>query len=263
MNLTGRFGSQDQEQGGTLLNSKSNRVDRTLGVDGRYLVAGWNLESRFSVANTRSEYPARALTKGRPGGYGESLKVAMIDATVSRSLTRKITLRANGSVSLSSYRYYVIVDYPNPPVDRDQYRQSYRIEGQYSGSARFNSGLVLDVTRNVLVNLRAGSTASNNEATSYRAEWRWSYRMLPGLTATQNNSIGADYIALQLPSHERPALAGLQLFHQPERRVLAAFHGGHPPQRPAPAQRHLHPVPDGYFYLSRSEENDTYTLWRA
>ena len=155
--------------------------DLGFGLDGRFLLAGWNLESRFSLTNSRSEYPTRAAT----GGYGESLKVATIDGTLSRKLTRKILLRATGSVSLNSYRYFIIGNYPNPPVNRDQYRQNYRIETQYSGSTRFNSGLVLDVTRNLLVNLRAGSTASNTEASAYRAEWRWSYRMLPGLTATQ------------------------------------------------------------------------------
>jgi hypothetical protein len=255
VNTTGRYGSQDQAQGGTL-NSTSSRRDLGFGLDGRFLLAGWNLESRFSLVNTRSEYPTRAAT----GGYGESLKVATIDATLTRNLTRKILLRANGGVSLNSYRYFVIGNYPSPPVDRDQYRQSYRIETQYSGSARFNSGFTLDVTRNVLVNLRAGSTSSNTEATSYRAEWRWSYRMLPGLTATQNNSISADYMHFNfLPTSDRLSLdysmaTSLNAVLTPRLTVDVRHNAKH-----QPSGTYTQFI-DGLYYLSRSEVNDNSTL---
>ena len=255
VNATGRYAAQDQEQGGTL-NSTSSRRDVAFGLDGRFLLAGWNLESRFSVSNTRSEYPTRAAT----GGYGESLKVATIDATLTRNLTRKILLRANGGVSLSSSRYFVIGNYPNPPVDRDQYRQNYRIEAQYNSSTRFNSGFVLDVTRNVLVNLQAGSTASNTEATAYRAEWRWSYRMLPGLTATQSNSISADYTHYNfLPTNDRLSLdynmaTSLNAVLTP-RFTIDIRHNA----KRQPSGTYTQFV-DGIYYLSRSEVNDNSTL---
>ncbi len=255
VNATGRYGAQDQEQGGTL-NSSSSRKDLGFGLDGRFLMAGWNLESRFSLANTRSEYPTRAAT----GGYGESLKVATIDGTLSRKLTRKILLRATGSVSLNSYRYYIIGDYKNPPVDRDQYRQNYRIETQYTGSTRFNSGLVLDVTRNLLVNLRAGSTASNTEATAYRAEWRWSYRLLRGLTATQNNSISADYMHFNYtPTNDRLSMdystaTSLNAVLSPRFTMDVRHNAKHQPS--GTYTQFL----DGLYYLSRSEVSDNSTL---
>jgi len=255
LNATGRYGTQNQEQGGTL-NSTSGRQDLGFGLDGRFLLAGWNLESRFSLTNTRSEYPNRATT----GGYGESLKVATIDATLTRSLTRKILLRASGGVSLNSYRYYLIGMYPNPPVDHDQYRQNYRIESQYTGSARFNSGLVLDVTRNVLVNIPAGSTTSNSVANSYRAEWRWSYRLLPGLTATQNNSLSADYIHFNyLPASDRLSLdfstaTSLNAVLSPRFTMDVRHNLKHQPGGTYTE------FPDGISYLSRSEVNDNSTL---
>ncbi len=255
LNVTGRYGSQDQAQGGTL-NSTSSRQDLSFILDGRFLLAGWNLESRFSLANTRSEYPTRAAT----GGYGESLKVATIDATLTRNLTRKILLRATGAVSLYSYRYFVIGNYPNPPVPRDQYRQNYRIESQYNSSTRFNSGVVLDVTRNVLVNLRTGSTASNTEATAYRAEWRWSFRMLPGLTASQNNAISADYMHYNfLPTSDRLSLnystaTSLNAVLSPRFTIDLRHNAKH---RPSGTYTQF---VDGLYYLSRSEVNDDYTL---
>jgi hypothetical protein len=255
VNATGRYGAQDQAQGGTL-NSTSSRRDLGFGLDGRFLLAGWNLEGRFSLTNSRSEYPTRAAT----GGYGESLKVATIDATLSRNLTPKILLRATGGVSLNSSRYFIIGNYPNPPVDRDQYRQNYRIETQYTGSTRFNSGLVLDVTRNLLVNLRAGSTASNTEASSYRAEWRWSYRLLPGLTATQNNSISADYLYFVFtPTSNRLSLdysmaTSLNAVLTP-RFTMDIRHNA----KYQPSGTYTQAV-DGLYYLNRSEVTDNSTL---
>lgn len=255
VNATGRYGTQNQEQGGTL-NSTSGRKDLGVGLDGRFLLAGWNLEGRFSLTNGRSEYPTRAAT----GGYGESLKVATIDGTLSRNLTRKILMRANGSVSLNSYRYFIIGNYPNPPVDRDQYRQNYRIEAQYSGSTRFNSGLVLDVTRNLLVNLQAGSTASNTRASTYRAEWRWSYRLMPGLTATQNNSVSADYMHYVFtPTNDRLSMdystaTSLNAVLTPRFTMDIRHNAKH-----LPSGTYTQFV-DGLYYLSRSEVNDNVTL---
>jgi hypothetical protein len=259
VNLTGRYGAQDQEQGGTL-NSRTNRHDLGLGVDGRFLLRGWNLESRFTLTRSRSEYPTRALTKGVLGGYGESLKVATIDATLSRNLGKKLVLRATGGVSLSAYRYFIIATYPNPPVDRDQYRQNYRIETQYTSSTRFNSGVSLDVSRNLLVNLRAGSTSSNNVASSYRAEWRWSYRMLPGLTASQNNAVSADYTDYDfLPQSNRLTMdyttaTSLNAVVSPRFSIDVRHNARH---QPAGTYTRF---ADGLDYLSRSEVNDNYTL---
>ena len=258
VNATGRYASQDQTLGGMAnsLNSSSSRQDLGFGLDGRFLLAGWSLESRFSLTNSRSEYPTRAAT----GGYGESLKVATIDATLSRKLTPKILLRATGAVSLNSYRYYIIGSYPTPPVNRDQYRQNYRIETQYNSSTRFNSGLVLDVTRNLLVNLQAGSTASNTEASSYRAEWRWSFRLLPGLTATQNNSISADYMHyIYTPTNDRLSMdygtaTSLNAVLTPRLTLDVRHNAKH-----QPSGTYTQFI-DGLYYLSRSEVNDNYTL---
>jgi len=255
LNVSGRYGSQDQAQGGAL-NSQSSRVERGFSIDGRYLLMGWSLESHFSNGRTVSEYPTRDVS----GGYGERLVAPSFDATVTRNLTQKMLLRATGSVGLSSYRYYIIGSYKSPQVDRDQYRQNYRIEAQYNMSSRFNSGVALDVTRNVLVNIPAGSTASNNEASSYRAEWRWSFHVMPGLTATQNNSIGADYMHYNfLPSGDRLSLSyntvtSLNAVLSPRFTVDIRHNARH---QPAGAYTQL---ADGLYYLSRSEVSDNYTL---
>jgi hypothetical protein len=192
LTIGGSLTSQDQNQGG-LLNSRTGRRGRTLNLNGRYLLLGWGLESRFSLGRTRSDYPTKAITNKTMVGYGESLRVASFNATATRNFGPRISVKLEGNVNLNSYRYFLIGDYPNPPVNRDQYRQEYRIDGQYNVSKRITSGLALDVSRNVLVNITAGSTSSNDEVNAYRAEWRWNYHMMPGLTASQNNAIEADY----------------------------------------------------------------------
>jgi len=260
LNATGRFGDQ-QQASGTVLNSRSSRKDLALGLDGRYLLRGWNLDGRFSLGTTRSEYPARAVTAGGATvGYGESLKVATIDVTLSRNLTPKIVVKANGNVSLNAYRYYLFGNYPNPPANKDQYRQGYRLEGQYRFSDRFDSGLALDVSRNVLVNIPAASTGGNNEVRSYRAEWQWNYRMLPGLTATQRNTITADYTHYNFtPGNDRlsldySTLTRLNAVFSP-RFTLDVTHNS----RTQPSGTYTL-FPDGNFYLSRSDRSEDYTL---
>lgn len=192
LGLSGHIGSVQQAQGTGVsyqLGGESTRRDQNLGLDGRYVWAGWSLDGHFSLAGAISEYPNRAAT----GGFGESLFVRTIDGTLTRPFGTRFTFKANGDVSLSSYRYYSIGSYPTLPVNNDQYRQSYRIEGLYSPLAVFNTALALEVIRTLAINLPAASTASNNEDRTYRAEWRWSYRLLPMLTATQRNLITADY----------------------------------------------------------------------
>jgi hypothetical protein len=99
--------------------------------------------------------------------------------------------RAVGHVSLNTYRYFSLGG--DTPIPRDQYRQSYRLEGTYTYSQNINTNLAIDVARSLFVNIPSASTGANNEVRTYRAEWRWTYRLLPGLTANQSNQIIADY----------------------------------------------------------------------
>ena len=50
------------------------------------------------------------------------------------------------------------------------------------------------VSKNKLINIPSASTGSNNNTRSYRAEWHWTCRLLEGLTATQRNTLSADYL---------------------------------------------------------------------
>jgi hypothetical protein len=255
VNVSGRTSTQSTEQGGTT-NSQSSRDERGLNADGRYLLAGWNLEGRFGLSDTRSEFPTRSVD----GGYGESLRVATIDATMSRKFTGRLRLRATGSVSLNASRYYTIGRYKSTPANKDNYRQYYKIDLQYTPTQGISSSVGLSTTRNVLVNIPAASKSANNEVRSYDVEWRWSYRILPGLTASQSNTVGADYTHYYyLSTSDKLALdyniaTTLNAVLSPRFSLDIRHSTRHQPSGT------YGPLADGITYLSRSEVNDNYTL---
>lgn len=255
LNVTGRTSSQSTQQGGTT-NSRSSRDERGVTLDGRYLILDWSLESRFGLSETLSEFPTRTVD----GGYGESLRVATFSASASRKLGAKLRLRASGDVSLNASRYYRIRDYKSTPTNKDTYRQYYKVDLQYAASAGVSSSVGLSVTRNVLVNIPAASKSANNELRSYDVEWRWSYRILPGLTASQSNTVGADYTHYYyLPTSDKLSLdysvsTTLNAVLSSRFSLDVRHSARHQPSGT------YGPLADGITYLSRSEVNDNYTL---
>jgi hypothetical protein len=182
--------------------AQSHRTN-TISADGRYVLWGFGLEGRFAIDGGRSELPQASPT----GGYAEDMTNRMLEGGFTRQVFGRLTTRVNARIGLVTYRYRVIGSYGTPPTNRDEAQQSYRIDGTYTFSANFNSGISLNVNRNRLVNLPAASAAANYTLRSYRAEWRWTYRLLRGLTATQRNSMGANYSVYQfLPENDRLGL---------------------------------------------------------
>jgi hypothetical protein len=221
------------------------------------------LDSRFSLGSTRSEYPTRAFHQPDSvlGGYGEAVTAATFDISASRNLGKRLLLKATGNVSLNAFRDFIIIAYKNLPVNHDQYRQEYRLDAQYTMSPRFNSGVALDVTRNVLVNIPAKSTGANNEVRNYRADWRWSYRMMPGLTASQSNSIEAEYkhYNFKPPGNDQASLGyssstTLNAVLSPRFTMDIRHNLQHQPKGTYTL------FPDGLYYMSRTEVSDNYTL---
>jgi hypothetical protein len=203
LNVLARDG-RTRQLSGQLFGAETRRRDRSIGYVARYALAGWAIDHDFTLTRTRSEFPLRDTT----GGYGESLYVRSVGATLGRNIGARIVAKATGRVTLSSFRYFLLGHYRSPPIDHDQYIQNYRMEALYTQSERFNSAVVLEVTRTLFINLPSSSTAANNEDRTYRAEWRWSYRLLSGLTANQRNSISADYLLYNfLPENNRLSLS--------------------------------------------------------
>jgi hypothetical protein len=193
ISFNGRLGGTRQLQATGVpgqFGSESTRHDVGGGAEGRYAWGQWALDGHFTLAGAITEFPHRDAT----GGYGESLFVRTVAGTLTRPFGSRLTAKASGEVSLSSYRYYSIGAYKTLPTNNDQYRQSYRIEGLYGPSPRFNTSVALEVIRSLAINIPQASTAGNNEDRSYHVEWRWTYRLLPMLTATQRDLVTSDYI---------------------------------------------------------------------
>jgi hypothetical protein len=257
--VTAHLGNVQQAQGTGVsyqLGGESTRRDQGVGADGRYVLSGWSLEGHFSLTAALSKYPNRVAT----GGFGESLFVRTVDATLTRPFGSRFTFKANGNVSLSSYRYFPIGTYPTLPVNNDQYRQSYRIEGIYNPQPVFNTGVAFEVIRSLAINLPASSTASNNEDRTYRAEWRWTYRLLPMLTATQRNLITADYLFYNYsPDNNRLSL---------DYSIVTALNAALTPRlsvdlthnsRLQPSGAYVTQI-DGQEAFAKADENKNYTL---
>jgi hypothetical protein len=172
----------------TALNGPSTRSTNGLALESNTTYGGFGVESRFTTDFTATESPQLSAA----GGYGGRSNVRALEGTVSRSLGR-FNARVNSRISLNSYRFEAIGSYGTPPISRDEARQSYRMEGSYAFSQDFTSGITLEVDRNQLVNIPSASTGTNNTLRSYQAEWRWTYRLFAGLTATQRNTLGANY----------------------------------------------------------------------
>lgn len=245
--------SQDN---GTVLNGRSSHRDTGWGADGRYLWQGWTGEGHFSYGVVRDEFPSRSLT----GGYGDRASTASADGRLSRGFGVRFVLQASGRVSLTRSKYYLIGFYSNPPIDNDQYQQNYRLEGLYTVSDALNSALALDVTRVLALNLASVSSSSNNETDTYRAEWRWTYRLLAGLTATQRNALSANYLKYNyLQSSNRLSLdystvTTLNAVLSPRLTIDITHNADFQPSGS------YGPLPDGVTYLSRSDETRNYQL---
>ena len=200
VSLTQRLGHNDQV---TALNGPSSRNSNGLSLESRTTWWGWGLESRFQSDFAHAETPQASST----GGYGERATTRQLEGTLTRRLFGHLNTRVNARIGLNSYRYEVIREYETPPISRDQAQQSYLIEGTYVFTEELNSGVSLEVARNQLVNIPSASAAANNTLRTYRAEWRWTYRLLSGLTATQRNTLGANYTSYNfLAGADRVAL---------------------------------------------------------
>ena len=203
LNITERLG-RSASASATNLSSLNRRGEQSFNLQGRYRLDNWFLDASFDNSYSNTQFPQRSAA----GGYGDKSDSRVVQATATRTFGSRFTFKADGRVGLTSSRYYIIGSYPNPPVDRDQYRQSYKLDGQYNRSQRMSTGVSLETIRDQFVNIPSASTGANNETRSYRSEWRWTYHLLRGLTATQRNQLSADYVAYNfLPVNNRLSLS--------------------------------------------------------
>lgn len=236
--------------------SRNTRRDDSFSANGRFLLWGWSLQSNFTNGFGNSQFPTRSDS----GGYSEFLHSRNLDGTLSRQLTSRISAQISASIGLTSYRYSVIGKHPTLPVSRDQWRQSWRAKGSYAPSTRFSTSLSLDVSKARLINIPSASTGTNNGTRSYRSEWSWSYRLLPGLTAVQVNSISADYLEYRFfPDNNRltmdfGSVTTLNAIVTPRLNISMTHN-----TRQTPGGNYAL-YPDDLYYFERADESENSSL---
>ena len=203
VNLSGSLGHS--------LVSLGTRDDKGGHATARWLLHGVAIDANYSDARTASNYPAvLGISKtdtvvtgpdtvfthhfvAKAFGYIENSTTRNADITFTRNFSRKLTGKLNGTINLTRSRYNLTYPGAATPVPRDNYNQSYRGDVLYTQSEKISTGLNLTVSLVRGINIDPKSTSSNTDTRSYRGEWRWSYRLLPGLTVAQTNQIVADY----------------------------------------------------------------------
>ena len=181
LNLVGNLGTNSSLQG--------ELHDKGWKAQGRWVSGLWQLDADGGNTVRLSERPRRS----GGGGYDEHQNDRQASATLERPFGRRLTGRLKGDIGLSQFRSTATADSATPPTPRDSYRQSYRIETIYVPTETFNTAVALEVSLIRSINLPSTSTSNNTDTRSYRAEWRWSYRLLRGLTAAQTNTVQSDY----------------------------------------------------------------------
>ncbi|MFN8589332.1 MAG: hypothetical protein U0704_16190 [Candidatus Eisenbacteria bacterium] len=180
LNLTGNLGKSKTQSG--------VRTDHGAKAALRWSLFEWAVDANAGQTNTRQD-----MTRQRGGGgYIERTTSRNAQTQATRSFGR-FTTKLTAEINLGRYRYSTTSDSATPPATRDSYRQSWRVDGIYTPSERFTTNLALDVSLTRAINLERRASSSNTDTRSYRGTWIWNYRLLRGLTATQTNSISADY----------------------------------------------------------------------
>ena len=182
LNLSGNAGTSTSLTG--------MRDDMGFRAQARWAQGLWALDADYSHLIRDSEFLRRATSPA----YRDDGDDNTASGQLTRPFGRRFTTKLSGNISLSQARPTPLEPNTTPPTTpRDTYRQSYRIEGVYTANERLNSGLALEVGLFRSINLPASSTSNNTDTRSYRGEWRWSYRLMRGLTASQTNTIVSDY----------------------------------------------------------------------
>ena len=166
------------------------RDDLGFRAQARWVRGVWALDADFANLTKTSEF----LRRGNSPAYRDDGDDHQASGQLTRPFGRRLTTKLSGNISLSQSRPAALEPGTSPPTTpRDNYRQSYRVEGLYTANERLNSGLALEVALTRSINIPAASTSNNTDTRSYRGEWRWSYRLMRGLTASQTNTIVSDY----------------------------------------------------------------------
>lgn len=143
-------------------------------VSMNYLIRGWNIQGRFSLRHQNKTTRTRAL-----------------DGTLLRRLSSRIDLKGTANIELSSTGRF---EGGVSVIDADRSVRGYRLETSYNTANKLTMAAAFGLSREARVFVPSNVSNTTTDSRRYLAEWRWSYRLLPGFTATQRNEVSANYV---------------------------------------------------------------------
>ena len=133
------------------------------------------------------------LTRRDPG-WVESNLTRRFDLTMGKILSRTLTSRFNGTVTLTRRRYKDFVSElvgTTPPSDQDNRRLRGSLNLTYRPSPKFDTGLTAGVEENEIVALARTASINNTRQRTYSVVWNWTARPGSSWFVTQYNSATA------------------------------------------------------------------------
>ncbi len=153
-------------------------------------LGGTKLESRTSFERDRNVYgsgPDVPISVLSQAGY---LYLRSLSGRLTRSLGRKLSAAASGSISLRSYQFD---DTENNVDDRDMLNQEIGLDLTYTPSKKYTTGVGVSKRVDRIVYISSEKSSNNREGETYTVSANYTYRMSPTTSISQNARMSADY----------------------------------------------------------------------
>jgi hypothetical protein len=205
LDLGWRIGNSSSENT-TLFTTNNSGDNSALTAAARLdLPLGVTMQANFTSSEDDSRYPKRDFPRG---GYGQNQVRHVLGGTVNLPVSAFFTLAVETDIELTSLRFSRLGNPLTIPGASDNASQFYKLTIiPPDARQRLSNTIWFKAARSQQVNLAAASEAGNTDERTYTANWSWTYLLLPGLAANQNNSLIADYTSFPfLPTSNNVSL---------------------------------------------------------
>jgi hypothetical protein len=205
-----------------------------------YLLRGWSLQGRFSLRH-----------------QNKTTRTRSIDGTLLRRLSQRIDLKGTANMELTSTGRF---ERGVSDIDSDRGVRGYRLEAAYNSGNKLTTATAFGLSREERVYVPSNVSNTTTDTRRYLAEWRWSYRLLPGFTATQRNEISANYVTKRFLADKGTVFLNYSSFTTlnailTPRLTINVNHE----VRKQPSGDYSQ-FPDGIYYYSPADETQTYRI---
>ena len=150
----------------------------------------WGMSPQMTYDNSVND---NDRTRSDPG-WVESNLSRRLDFSTNRVLTRTLSARFNGNVSLTRRRYrdlHTTRFGSTLPSDQDNRKMRGSFNVSYKASQSFETGVSTGIEQSDVVNLSRSSSITNAKLRTYSVGWNWTARPGDTWSVQQNNSATA------------------------------------------------------------------------